>query len=123
MESFRNCRASAQFVVATNCPGYDGEGITYAPASPRGRIACSGDGVRAEIFVPPVLLLAALAHVVWVVGWILRSRLRWFCAALALLLLAPVGVLAALGTLPADCSKDQWAEHGVEGCERDREAR
>ncbi len=106
------------FYGVSSCAGYEDEGVIPAPESWRGELVC-GD------FTPLLWIVlvggTGLALVVAVRSWV-RRRLAAFVVALVLLPGLPLLVAAGVSVVPADCTDGQRAEHGAEGCERDREA-
>lgn len=101
----------------TSCADYASEGVIPAPESWRGELVC-GD------FTPLLWIVlvggTGLALVVAVRSWV-RRRIAAFVVALVLLPGLPLLAAAAVSVVPADCTDGQRAEHGAEGCERDRE--
>lgn len=112
---------TAMFIDAEACPGYDDEGTMAAPVSPKGQLLC-GDDLLSSGYVAVVLGLGVVLLVVALWQW-WRRHVRWFLVAVVLAPLLPMGIGIASLALPEACTDQQWAKHGAEGCERDREAR
>jgi hypothetical protein len=93
--------------------------VVPAPASPRGELVCGGG---TSWFWVVVLTLMGTAVAGAAMAWA-RQRLVWFIVAALLAPGIPAVAAGAVTLVRADCTPAEWAAHGTEGCERDRDRR
>lgn len=110
---------SVAYYLAFSCVDAANQGVVPAPASPRGELACGGGTGWLWVAMLALMLAAVVgAALAWS-----RQSLVWFVAAALLAPGIPIGAVAAVSLMRADCTTAEWVAHGVEGCERVRERR
>lgn len=103
------------------------EDSIVAPKSNRAWLVCSiaSDGELTDSTHVLVVLLGApiLLSTVGLVVWVRAKRFAVVLPFLAAAVLIPWVWGGVVATLSPDCSNEQYAEHGPEGCERSEETR
>jgi hypothetical protein len=109
------------------CVGEASEATIVAPDSARGGLLCSvTSGGDLNDTAWPVFVVIALAvgmTLAAAVVWSRSARLAIIAATALAAAVAPWAPVAAIATLPADCTAAQWDTYGAAGCERDEELR